>query len=121
MDFRRPQIGGIVQTWRGLEDELGLGLVPVGQNIASIERDVLVVGVGHVVVAIMTKNPSNAVNSRLAFRIDLNLRISPHSLQDGVGESCRRIWRGLVLAGTNSCNGCGEQNLEHIALEGSTG
>jgi hypothetical protein len=36
VDLGRPKISGIVQAWRGLEDELGLGLVPVGQPITAV-------------------------------------------------------------------------------------
>jgi hypothetical protein len=54
----RPKISGVVQTWRGLKDELGLGLVPVGQPVTAVKSDVYVIGVGHVVLVLIAEDPS---------------------------------------------------------------
>lgn len=66
MDFWRPQIGRVIETWRRFEDELRLGIVPISQNVATVQGDVLVVGICHVVVVIMPEHPAVMVSFRSA-------------------------------------------------------
>jgi hypothetical protein len=58
VELGRPKISGIVQTWRRLEDELRLGLVPVGQPVTAVKSNVHIIRVGHVVVVLMAEDPS---------------------------------------------------------------
>ena len=62
VDLGRPEIRRVVEALLGLEDELGLSVVPVSQDMATEERDVLVVGVGHVVVVTMAKDPAVVIS-----------------------------------------------------------
>jgi hypothetical protein len=65
VDLGRPEISGIVQTWRGLKDELRLGLVPVGQPVTAVKSNVHVVGVGHVVVVPMAEDPPVMLSTKI--------------------------------------------------------
>jgi hypothetical protein len=58
VNLRRPEIRRVVEPGFGFEDQLGLGVVPICQALAAVESDVVVVGVGHVVVVIMAEHPS---------------------------------------------------------------
>lgn len=58
MDLGRPQISRIVHARRRLEEKFAFSIVPICQTVAAIEGNVFVVGISHVVMIIVTKNPS---------------------------------------------------------------
>lgn len=62
MDFRCPEVGRVIETRRGFEQELRFGVVPVSQDVTAIQGYVLVVCVCHIVVAIMAEYPSAIVS-----------------------------------------------------------
>lgn len=57
VDFGSPEISGVIHSWWWAKDKLGLGIGPVGQGLASEECDVLVVGVGEIVVVFIAEHP----------------------------------------------------------------
>lgn len=61
MNLGCPQIGRVVHAWWRLEDKLGLGIVPVGQYVATVNSYIKIVGVSKIVVAIVAEDPAVAV------------------------------------------------------------
>jgi hypothetical protein len=105
VDLRGPQICRIVHAWRGLEEQLGLGRVPVSQNIAAQQGDVVVIGVSQVIVITVAEEPAEAISRLMTCRGWLYLRISTNTLENGVGKGSGVVGSGAEGDGHEGADG----------------